>query len=346
MTTLDFFQSLLTVSFLTAILRAATPIVFAALGGLISELAGVINVALEGMMLIAAFAGVIGSASAGMLWPNAHPLVFAFFGASIGLFAAIMMALILAVFYLEFDANLIIAGITINILASGLTIFLLFIISGDKGSSASLTSYALPNIPPSFFIHLPAIGPLLAGANGTGQHILIFGMCLTVIMVWIGLYKTRLGLRLRAVGENIEACRTAGLPVKRLQYYAILLSGLFAGFGGIYLSMGYLTLFQADMTAGRGFLALAAIFLGGRSVWGTVAAAIFFGLASVFAAQLGILHVPTEIIFSLAPIITIFALFIFSRRNQRNTIRNIQTRLASIKKNQSKEEHAKFEKGL
>ncbi|WP_421850659.1 ABC transporter permease [Oricola sp.] len=339
MSVFDFLHTLLTVSFFAAILRAATPMVFAALGGLISELAGVINVALEGMMLIAAFAGVVGSAWAAVLWPDAGPLFFALFGAALGLFAAVFLALVLAVFYLEFDANLIIAGIGINILAAGLTVFLLFTISGDKGSSAGLTSYALPSIAPGFLGDLPVIGALLAGANGDGHHILIYAALLSIVLVWLFLHKTRLGLHLRAVGENPEACRTAGLPVKRIQYYAILLSGLLAGLGGIYLSMGYLTLFQSNMTAGRGFLALAAIFLGARSVLGTAGAAAFFGLASVFAAQLGLLGVPTPVVFAVAPVLTIIALLLFSWVTGRREKTAISRALQALRKSKG-QEHA------
>ena len=323
MSVFDFFQTLLTLSFFAAILRAATPMIFAALGGLISELAGVINIALEGIMLIAAFTGVVGSAWAAILWPEAGPLLCALFGAALGLLAAVLLALVLAIFYLEFDANLIIAGVGINILATGLTVFLLFTISGDKGSSAGLTSYALPDIPPGFLGDVPILGVLLGGANGDGYHVLIYAAMLSIVLVWLLLHKTRLGLHLRAVGENPEACRTAGLPVKRIQYYAILLSGLLAGLGGIYLSMGYLTLFQANMTAGRGFLALAAIFLGARSVLGTAGAAAFFGLASVFAAQLGLLGVSTPVVFAVAPLVTIVALLAFNwvtRRREKSAV--------------------------
>ncbi len=330
MTIIEFFQTLLTASFFAAILRAATPMVFAALGGLISELAGVINVALEGMMLIAAFFGVVGSAWAASVWPDSGPLTFALVGASAGLIAALFLAFVLAVFYLEFDANLIIAGVGINILAAGLTVFLLFSILGDKGSSAGLTSFALPTIRLGLLQQIPVLGALFSGANGNGHHVLVYVAILAIGLVWVFLHKTRPGLRLRAVGENPEACRTVGIPVKRIQYHAILLSGLLAGFGGIYLSMGYLTLFQANMTAGRGFLALAAIFLGARSVLGTAGAAAFFGLASVFAAQLGLLNVPTAIVFSLAPLVTILALLAFAwGRHQRNQAR-VKAGLASL----------------
>lgn len=333
MTAFDFLETLMTASFFAAILRAATPMVFAALGGLISELAGVINVALEGMMLIAAFFGVVGSAWAASMWPDASPLMFALIGAGVGLLSAVLLALILAVFYLEFDANLIIAGVGINILAAGLTVFLLFTISGDKGSSSGLMSYVLPNLNLGPLHDIPALGALFAGGNGRGHHILVYVAILSIGLVWVFLHKTRLGLRLRAVGEYPEACRTVGIPVKRIQYYAILLSGLLAGFGGIYLSMGYLSLFQANMTAGRGFLALAAIFLGARSVFGTAAAAVFFGLASVFAAQLGLLNVPTSVVFSVAPMVTILALLAFAWRRHLRKKSHIATGLRALEDN-------------
>ena len=316
------FETLFTVTFFAAILRAATPMIFATLGGLISELAGVINVALEGMMLIAAFVGVIASAYAPLLFPEVSPIYYALFGAFCGLLSSVIIALVLAVFYLEFSANLIIAGVGINILASGLTVFLLFTLTGDKGASTSIVSYVLPSIKLTFLSGVPIIGDLLGGTNGEGHHILIYIAFLSIGVVWIFLHKTKMGLQLRAVGENIEACRSAGIPVKKIQYKAILISGLLSGFGGIYLSMGYLSLFQADMTAGRGFLALAAVFLGARSVLGTAAAAIFFGLSSVFAANLGLFNVPTTVIYSIAPIVTIVALLALSfQRNKRNQLR-------------------------
>lgn len=330
MTVIEFLQTLMTASFFAAILRAATPMVFAALGGLISELAGVINVGLEGLLLIAAFFGVIGSAWAATVWPDASPLTFALVGAAAGVISAMLLALLLAVFHLEFDANLIIAGVGINILAAGLTVFLLFSISGDKGSSAGLTSFALPTIPPGPLQHIPILNAIVGGANGNGHHVLVYFALLAIGLVWVFLHKTRLGLRLRAVGENPEACRTVGIPVKRIQYLAILLSGLLAGLGGIYLSMGYLTLFQTNMTAGRGFLALAAIFLGARSVLGTAGAAAFFGLASVFAAQLGLLNVPTAVVFSLAPLVTILALLAFAWRRQQRNHRRVSAALATL----------------
>lgn len=330
MSLVDFLYSLLSAAFLGAILRASTPMVFAALGGLISDLAGVINVALEGMMLIAAFAGVVGSAWAATLFPGAGPTAFALFGAGLGLMAALALALLLAVLYLEFDANLIIAGVGVNILSSGLTVFLLFAFCGDKGSSSGITSYALPVVPPGPLAQVPILGALVGGPNGEGQHVLIYGAALAVLLIWALLHRTRLGLHLRAVGENPEACRSVGIRVKRVQYQAVLLSGLLAGLGGIYLSMGYLTLFQAGMTAGRGFLALAAIFLGARGVFGTTAAAVFFGLASVFAAQLGLFGVPTSVVLSVAPVVAIAALLTFTWQSRKRQDRILRRALAAL----------------
>ena len=127
----------------------------------------------------------------------------------------------------------------------------------------------------------------------------------------------RRGAHLRAVGENPEAARAAGLPVVRLQYTALALSGALAGVGGLYLSMGYLSLFQADMTGGRGFLALAAVFLGARRPLGTLAAALLFGAASVAAAQLGLLEVPTQLVHLLPPLVTLLTLVAVAEWRQR-----------------------------
>jgi ABC-type uncharacterized transport system permease subunit len=130
------------------------------------------------------------------------------------------------------------------------------------------------------------------------------------------LYRTPFGTHLRAVGENPEASASVGINVKRVQYQALLLSGFFAALGGLNLSMGYLTIFQANMTAGRGFIALAAVFLGNKNPIGTTIAAIIFGAATALAAQLGTLDVPNQIIEMIPPFVTIAALVIYNLRRR------------------------------
>lgn len=301
-----------------ALLRAASPIILAALGALVSDLAGVVNVGIEGLMLVAAFFGVIGSAFAPVWLPGSPAWVWPLVGAALGLLSAVVLALLLGVFHLEFGADIIVAGIGINLLAAGLTVFLMVTISGDKGSTASLTSYVLPNL------HIPGLGawPLLDawvnGDGGAGHHVLVYTAALAVGAVTVGLVRTRLGAHLRAVGENREAAIAAGISVKTVQYIALGASGVLAGLGGLYLSMGYLTLFQADMSAGRGFLALAAIFLGARRPLGTVGAALLFGASSVLGAQLGLFNIPSQVVYMVPPLVTLLTMgIVMERRSAR-----------------------------
>lgn len=296
------------VTVLVAVLRIATPIVFAALGGLVSDLAGSVNVALEGLMLIAAFFGVIVSVYAGHWFPGLAPCLLPWLGCLAGVAMALVLTGVLALFHLELGADLIVAGIAINILAAGLTVFLLVTIVGDKGSTAGLNSPALPSLHVPGLAGLPLLDLLLNGEDGRGQHVLIYSALLSVAAVAFLLKRTRCGTWIRAVGENRDAALAAGIPVKRMQYTALLLSGLLAGLGGIYLSMGYLTLFQANMTAGRGFLALAAVFLGRRRPFGTFAASLLFGASASLATWLGARHIDTQLVYMLPPLVTIAAL--------------------------------------
>ncbi|SFU93837.1 ABC transporter permease [Pseudoduganella namucuonensis] len=298
---------------LLAVLRAATPILFAALGGLVSELAGCVNVALEGIMLLAAFFGVMGAVYGQRWFPGLAPALYPWLGCAAGLLAALLLAGLLAVFHLELGADLIVAGIAVNLLAAGLTVFLLATLVGDKGSTAGINSPALPGLHIPGLSGWPLLDLLLNGESGQGHHVLLLAAPVTAALLAGWLARGRHGVWLRAVGENRGAALAAGIPVRRMQYAALLLSGLLAGLGGIYLSMGYLTLFQADMTAGRGFLALAAVFLGARRASGTLAAALLFGGASVLAMRLGALDWPTQLVAMLPPLTTLAALVLAGR---------------------------------
>jgi ABC-type uncharacterized transport system permease subunit len=321
-------QELFAAALFAALLRASAPVILAALGGLVSELCGVINVGLEGLMLVGAFFGVIGSAYAPGWFPGAAPWVYAAVGCALGLAAAVALALTLAVFHLEFGADLIVAGIGINMLAAGLTVFLMVWLTGDKGSTASLASATLPSLHVPGLARWPVLDIALNGEGRGGHHVLVYAAFLAAPLLWLLLFRSRLGLRLRAIGENREAALAAGIAVKRLQYVALGLSGALAGLGGLYLSMGYLTLFQADMAAGRGFLALAAVFLGGRRPLGTLAAAVLFGASSVLAAQLGAFDLPSQVVYMVLPLCTIVALVAFHQRRALLRARRLRQALA------------------
>lgn len=299
-----------------ALVRAATPVLYAALGGLLSELGGSINVALEGMMLAAAFAGVMATIHAPAGLP---PAWLPWWGAAAGLLAALALAAVLALLHLECGADLVVGGIALNMLAAGLTVFLLAELASDKGSTAAFATPALPALHVGGLERWPLLDLLANGEGGRGHHVLVLGAPLAVGALWLFLCHTRAGAWLRAAGENPAAAHAAGIPVRRMRWLALLGSGLFAGLGGIYLSMGYLTLFQADMTAGRGFLALAAVFLGRRSLGGTAAAALLFGAAAVAATRAGTAALPPQLVQMLPPVLTIAALALSGWRHRRRT---------------------------
>lgn len=285
-------------AFLAAVLRVSTPIILAALGGLISELGGVINIALEGSMLVAACAGVLVS-----VWTQS-----ALLGLLAGVCFGTLLALILAFFHLNLKADLILAAIALNLLASGGTIFVVYLVTGDKSSTSSLVSGQMPflrDVIPGI-MDLGQIGPIL------NQNLLTYAAFILTAVVAVFLYRTRTGVHLRAVGENPEAARSVGINVHRMQYLALGLSGLLASLGGVYLSMGYVKFFARDMTGGRGFIALAAIYLGAKRPVGTLIAALVFGAAEALAIQLGNLRVPTQLVQTIPYFATLIALVVYA----------------------------------
>jgi simple sugar transport system permease protein len=308
--------SIFSAAFIATIIRTSTPLILPALGGLISELAGVINIALEGIMLTAAFFGVVVSAFSPQWLPGLPLWIYPWLGALTGVVVGLILAWLIGFFHQELGADIILAALAINIMALGGTVFIMFALTGDKGSTSTLASPAMPSIVIPFVNNIPFLGRLLNGANLTGYNVLTYAAFILVGLVWLFLYRTPLGTHLRAVGENPEAAASVGINVKQVRYIALLLSGFLAALGGINLSMGYLTIFQANMTAGRGFIALAAVFLGNRNPIGTMVAALIFGTATALGAQLGTLDVPNQYIEMIPPFVTIAALVIYNLRRQ------------------------------
>jgi len=294
------------VTFAAGVLRVTTPILLPALGGLISDLAGVINIALEGTMLLAAFTGVVVSAYTQSAW----------LGLAAALAAAALFSLILAFVHLDLRADLILAGIAMNFLAGGGTVFVMYSLTGDKGTSSELASLTMPYVHIPILKNIPVLGPIFSG-----QNLLVYVAFLMVALVWGFLFRTVRGTHLRAVGANPDAAATAGIDVRKTRYTALVLSGVLAGLGGVHMSMGYLQLFQRDMTAGRGFIALAAVFLGARHPVGTMLAALLFGAADALANQLGTLRIPPQYVQVIPYVVTVAALALHAAAQQRAAAR-------------------------
>ncbi|HQY93800.1 ABC transporter permease [Caldilinea sp.] len=309
-------QSIFSAAFIATVIRISTPLILAAMGGLLSELGGVLNIALEGIMLAAAFTGVIVSGLAPQWLPGAPAWLYAGLGALAGVGIGMAMGWLIAFFHLELKTDLILTGLAMNILAAGGTVFLLFALTGDKGSTASLASARLPAVQLPFVNQFPLVGTLLNGANGAGYHIMSYSALLLVFAIWLFLYHMPAGAHLRATGEAADAAQSAGIDIRRVRYRALVASSFCAALGGLYLSMGYLSLFQANMTAGRGFIALAVVYLGNRNPVGVLIAALLFGTATALGAQVGTLAIPPQLVEMIPPVVTIAALILYSIRRR------------------------------
>lgn len=297
---MDVLNLLTNSDFWFGVLRSTTPILFAALASLMSSISGITNMALEGAMLFAALFAVIGSALTGNIWIG---LLFA---------VAISVALTLALgfFKMRLKADEIMVAIAINLLATGGTVFILYLLTGNKSTSSALPSGVFPTLHIPLIENIPFIGNVVSGHN-----ILVYVAFLSIFVIYYLLYQTSLGLRIRSIGGNEEAAESVGVSVEKTRYTALFISGILTGLAGTYLSMGYLTIFTAGMTAGRGYIALAASFVGGNNPFGTMLASGLFGLFDQLGNQLqSITNTPQEFIFMIPYIATVVMYTIFAYR--------------------------------
>ena len=297
-----FMDLIFTTDFFYSIFRVTTPLLFASMGAVISDVAGVPNIALEGMMLIAAFAGMFfsyffESALAGLLF---------------ALLFAVLCAGVLAFFTLYYKTNIILGGIAINSLASGGTIFFLYLAAHDKGTSVSLPSKVLPNVNIPLIQDIPEIGPAISGHN-----VLTYLAVAAVIFTFFLLKRTSLGWHIRAVGEKREAADSVGISVEKTQAIALILSGLMCGFGGAFMSMGYVSWFSRDMVSGRGWIALAAEAMGLQHPLGTAATSLLFGVADALSNAVATLGWPSDLVKTIPYCATLAGLAVFSIRTYR-----------------------------
>lgn len=278
---------------LSSTLRSATPLLLAALGGVFTERSGVINIALEGIMLMGAFFAALFS------WLTGSPWVGVLAAVLVGLITAYLHALV----SIEFKANQVVSGVALNILASGVTTFLLVAIWHSAGHSPNVER--VPDLVLPFLKPIPLLGDVLGSLTPFTWLALLLVPC----SHWL-LFHTPFGLRLRAVGEHPKAADTAGVRVLQLRYAGVLISGLLAGLSGASLSVGLLSSFQQNMSAGRGFIALAAMIFGNWSPVGSLWACLLFGLAEAaqnFLQALGV-AVPAQFLLIAPYVLTTLAL--------------------------------------
>lgn len=289
-------STLLTPEFFNAILRATTPILFATLAAGVAAKAGICNMALEGMLLFCALFGVMFSNITGS-W---------ILGLLLTVVVGGVIGLILAFFILNLKTDEILAAIAINLTATGGTVLLLLAFSGDRGSS-TFSSVAAPSLSIPLLNKIPFLGQILSGRN-----FLTYLSLLMVVVMYLLLYKTPLGLKIRAVGENKNAAESVGISSRRIQYIALIISGALCAFGGYFLSGGYMNSFTKDMSAGRGFIALAASSMGGNTPVGGLLVALLFGGAQAVGNQMQLTNIPVELIQMIPYATTLVGLAVFS----------------------------------
>jgi general nucleoside transport system permease protein len=292
-------NSILTLSLLQATLLASAPLILAAMGGAISHQAGIFNFSLEGLMLFGAFFAVYG-----VIMTNSPAI-----GVMLGAISGMVVSLIFGLTVIGLRADVIIAAFGINLLAVGVTGFLLRALLGEVGGV--FAPEGLSSVTPGFIADLPVIGRVLAG-----QSALVYFAILSGPLVALLVYRTVFGLRLRAVGEAPEAAVAAGIHPSRVQYAALALTGLLCGLGGAQLSLGFLSQFTENVTAGRGIIAFTAVIFGlGRPI-PVFLGALFFGFATALTDRLQGLGFPQELIVLSPYVITVIALAIGSRRSR------------------------------
>jgi simple sugar transport system permease protein len=260
-----------------AMLRYATPLIFAAIGGLYCERSGVVNIALEGMLLSGAFFGLWAAVWAHG-WAGSAAWLVGLAGAAV---AGAVFGAIHAIWAIHFKVDQVISGTAINFLSLGITGYLFIDKYGDSGTPGDITNYGIPDIHLNFIKGVPFFGPIFGQLN-----LMIWVSFLLVIGTWFFVFRTPYGLRLRAVGEHPRAADTVGISVYKVRYIAVISSGSIAAMGGAYLSLGFVHSFNEGMTQGIGFIGLAALVFGKWRPFPTWGATLLFGFSSALADRL------------------------------------------------------------
>ena len=292
-------SSILNADLLAAMLRVATPLLFVALGAAITLKAGIFNIAIEGLMLIAAFLAVV-------LSTYFHSLL-------IGMLLTILVTVIVALIYgfviIKLKADHIIAGLGINLFAAGITSWLLQSVLDSPGGFSSPTTPEVPVVTLPIFSNIPFISSILQG-----QNIITYSSWIIAVVVFLFVHRSKYGLRLRATGEHPVAATTVGISPVRWQYISLILCGVLCALGGIALSMGSIHLFTKGMTAGRGFISFAAASFAVGNIPATVVITYLFALFSSLSIRLGGFEIPTRFIQMIPYLVTLAALVISRRR--------------------------------
>lgn len=278
-------------AFLFTAIRMMTPILYASLACLVFYKGGVDAIATEGIMLICSLAAVLGGYFIG------HYMG----GLLVAMATGALLACLFVMLTNKLKTNEVLTGIAINTFSGGITIFVLFFLTGQKGSSQALPSPVAPTI------NLPFLGEVLSGHN-----LLTYIALILVLVIHLFLFKTPMGLRIRAVGENSGAANSVGISVMRVKYLTAIIAGALAGLGGAFMSMAYISNFTRDMVAGRGFIGMAAEGMGRGMPLGVLLSSLLFGLADSLSVRLQMSNLPARLVQMIPYLVTIIVISIYS----------------------------------
>ena len=290
------------VAFLADSIKMATPLVFAALAALMTRHAGMFNMGVEGMILCSALGAVTGAHYLGSVWG----------GLFCGVLTGVVTGLIIAFAHLTGKTDLYLTCIAFNLAATGGTVFIMYLLTGEKSTtSGAFRSYQIPNINIPIIKDIPILGRIISG-----QSLLTYVAVLSVWFVWFLLKRTRVGLRIRSVGENPKAAESVGISVTKIGYISFLFCGVFAGLSGTFLSMSWVTFFMKNMVNGRGYIGLSAQNMANGSPIGSALVSLLFGATTSIATTMkSQSKFPTEFLEMVPYLATIIAIVITSIYN-------------------------------
>ena len=291
-----FFSMLWQTAFFFSILRITAPILFAALGAVVSEKAGCSNIGLEGIMMISALFGALFA-----YWTQSWLA-----GVIAAMLIGALVAFMIGFFALKLKTDIILAGIAVNMIGDGGTQFFLYLFTGMNGNTSGLTTakMLIPTVRIPLIADIPVVGEILSG-----HSVLTYVAFLMVLVLWVILQKTPLGLNIRAVGENANAASSVGVSVLKYKYTALMMGGALAGLGGAFMSMYYSQSWNVNMVAGRGFIALAAEAMGNHTPLGAMLSSLLFGLAQALSIRVdGLPGFSSDIVSAVPYAITIIGL--------------------------------------
>lgn len=291
------FESILSTAFLYSVIRVATPLILASMGAVITSNAGITNIGIEGVMLVSALTGVFASAFGFGPW----------FGLLISIITGVLCSLAIGYVSMSLKADSVLTCIAFNTMAIGGTVYFMYAVVKDKGTTLSLNSGKLPSVEIPLIKDIPVLGEILSNHN-----VISYIALLMIFVVYILLYKTPMGLRIRSAGKAPNALSSVGVSLLKTRYIALGISGILGGMAGAFMSMGYVTWFSKNMTAGRGFIALAADAMGNSTPVGAALSSMLFAVAEALSYALQITTISPELVQMLPYTVTILGLVIYS----------------------------------